>query len=78
MVYGKARFEKISTREDQMSFMSSLAEKYMKPDEARRLAEAWFKVSRWARIIVKPERMASFDYGEDEVFNQVFRYAHQG
>ena len=46
IVYGKARFEKISTSEEHMSFMSSLAEKYMKQDEARRLAEAWFKVSR--------------------------------
>src|SRR5713101_6963766 len=28
-VYGKATFEKISTREEHMSFMSSLVEKYM-------------------------------------------------
>ena len=37
-IYGKATFEKISTREEHMSVMSSLVEKYMKPDEARRFA----------------------------------------
>jgi len=77
-IYGKATFERISTREEHMSFMSSLVEKYMKPDEARRFAEAYFKVSKWAKIIVKPERMASFDYGKDEIFNEVIRYAQQG
>ena len=78
IVYGKATYEKMSTHEEHVSFMSSLVEKYMKPDEARRFAEAMFKVSRWARIIVKPERMASFDYGRDEIFNEAFRYAQRG
>ena len=40
----------------------SICEKYMSKEEAKDYAEVYFPKTKWLKITVKPERMASFDY----------------
>jgi general stress protein 26 len=61
-IYGKAEVHYPLTRE-----------KYMSKDEAERYAAGLFKVTRGVKIVVTPERMASFDTDKDETLRALAR-----
>jgi hypothetical protein len=74
VIYGKAEAQYPLTREKYMSDAVSMFEKYVSRDEAGRHAAGLFKVTRGVKIVVTPERMASFDTNKDETL----RAAAQG
>jgi len=72
IVYGEAELEYPTGYEEHMSATVPLCEKYMPRDEAVNWCKGLFKISGpWAKIIVKPKRMASFDYAKDVTFETV-------
>ena len=46
----------------------SLCEKYMPRDRAESYARGLLNLTRWVKIVVKPERISSFDYTRDEAY----------
>jgi len=46
----------------------SLCEKYMPRDRAEGYARGLLNLTRWVKIVVKPERISSFDYTRDEAY----------
>jgi len=56
-----------------MSDAVSAFEKYMLRHEAGRYAAGLFKVTRGMKIVVTPERLASFDTNKDETLRALAR-----
>ena len=72
IVYGKADLEYSTSYEEHMSATVPMTEKYMPKDEAESWCKDLFKISGpWMKMIVKPKRMASFDYSKDATFGAV-------
>lgn len=65
IVYGKAGLGKtdISLRE-----FTRLCEKYFPRERAKGYAKGLLSLTRWVKITVNPERMASFDYTKDTAY----------
>jgi len=59
LIYGTAELDNES---DLKPTGISIGEKYMSKEEARDYADAIYSKTKWLKITVKPERMASFDY----------------
>jgi nitroimidazol reductase NimA-like FMN-containing flavoprotein (pyridoxamine 5'-phosphate oxidase superfamily) len=70
IVYGKAE---LATDAMQIPEVTSLLEKYMPKEQAEAYARGLFKLTKWAKIIVKIERIASFDYNKDEAYKSATR-----
>jgi nitroimidazol reductase NimA-like FMN-containing flavoprotein (pyridoxamine 5'-phosphate oxidase superfamily) len=72
IVYGEADIEYSTSYEEHMSAMVPLCRKYMPRDEAESWCKDLFKISGpWAKIIIRPKRIASFDYAKDLTFGSV-------
>jgi len=67
IIYGKAKLGS----NDAIKWGSSWAGKYMPKEKVEPYLRAISKISNWVQIIVKPERMGSFDYAKDEVYGKV-------
>jgi len=65
IVYGKAE---LTPDTMQIPEAVSLLEKYRSDDKAEAYARGLFKLTKWVKITVKSERMASFDYSKDEAY----------
>ena len=65
IVYGKAE---LTTNTMEIPEAVSLLEKYTPRDKAEAYAKGLFKLTKWVKMTVKPERMASFDYNKDEAY----------
>ncbi|MBY8991716.1 MAG: pyridoxamine 5'-phosphate oxidase family protein [Candidatus Lokiarchaeota archaeon] len=67
IVYGKGEVDLKSWDQE----AASMLEKYMSSEEA----EKWWQIlnehAKWVKIVVKPERMASFDYAKDAVWDEM-------
>lgn len=73
IIYGKATLEKPSI-ENMTPVGVSIFERYMTKDKAQVYAEGLGKISTWVKITINPVKIASFDYGKDELY----RKASQG
>lgn len=73
IIYGKAVLEKPNTK-DMISAAVPIIERYMPKDKAQVYVEGLSKISRWVKITINPVKIASFDYGKDELY----RKASQG
>jgi nitroimidazol reductase NimA-like FMN-containing flavoprotein (pyridoxamine 5'-phosphate oxidase superfamily) len=65
IVYGKA---KVAIGAMQIPEAASLLERYRPRNEAEAYARGLFKLTKWVKVTVKPERIASFDYNKDEAY----------
>jgi len=63
IIYGEAEIEH-ATDEEGVSYCA----KYMPMERAEGYARGLMKLTRWVKMVVKPRRMASFDYTKDEVY----------
>ena len=67
IVYGKGEVDLKAWDQEAISML----EKYMSREEA----EKWWQIlnehAKWVKITVKPERMASFDYTKDKVWDEM-------
>lgn len=68
LIYDKAELEYSHGRDHYISEGAGVFERYMPRDEAERRAAGLLKITKGnrAKIIVRPERMASFDVSKDE------------
>jgi nitroimidazol reductase NimA-like FMN-containing flavoprotein (pyridoxamine 5'-phosphate oxidase superfamily) len=66
VIYGKAEVQYPVTRKKYVSDVVSVFLRYMSRDEAERYAAGLFRVTKGVKIVVTPERMASFDTNKDE------------
>jgi len=65
LIYGEAMLEKLDDEIKLKPTAVSMCEKYMSKEEAEDKAFYYFpKATNWAKITVKPERIASFWYPE--------------
>jgi len=65
LIYGKAELEKLDNEIKLKPTAVSMCEKYMSKEEAKDKAFYFFPMAtNWAKITVKPERIASFWYPE--------------
>jgi len=64
IIYGRAELNSDFDLDEAIS----LNEKYMPKEEARKLTIGLAKLSKWAKVKVKPESIASFDYAKDRAF----------
>jgi nitroimidazol reductase NimA-like FMN-containing flavoprotein (pyridoxamine 5'-phosphate oxidase superfamily) len=67
LIYGEAKLD----YKDVFSKLVSVCEKYMPKEEAKSWVEGLLRLSKWVIMIIKPERMASFDYTKDKAFQTV-------
>ena len=69
IVYGKGEVDLKAWDSEAIS----MTEKYMSREEA----EKWWQIlnehSKWVKITVKPDRMASFDYTKDNVWKEMVK-----
>jgi len=65
IIYGKAT---VAPSPFQIPEAVSFFEKYMPTKEAEGYAKELLKLTKWVKITVKPERIASFDYSKDEAY----------
>jgi hypothetical protein len=72
IIYGRAKLEEFSV-DDVSGDGPSIFRRYMPEEAARAYAEGLSRITRWARITVTPLRVASFDYGKDEVYREAVR-----
>lgn len=73
LIYGKAEVVHPGTPEGYMLAAVSVFERYMSRDEAERYAAGLLKVTKGVKIVVTPERVASFDTGKDETLRTIER-----
>ena len=65
LIYGKAELEELDNEIKLKPTAVSMCEKYMSKEEAKDKAFYFFPMAtNWAKITVKPERIASFWYPE--------------
>jgi PPOX class probable F420-dependent enzyme len=65
LIYGKAELRYPQSREEFLEEATRLYEKYMPRERAELTAQGMYKITHGVEIIVKPERIASFDYRKD-------------
>lgn len=65
VVYGKA---KLDATDLQVEEFTHLCEKYIQKERAESYARGLLGLTRWVKITVMPERMASFDYTKDQAY----------
>jgi nitroimidazol reductase NimA-like FMN-containing flavoprotein (pyridoxamine 5'-phosphate oxidase superfamily) len=65
IVYGKAKLDAADLQIDEFVH---LCEKYFPRERAESYAKGLLSLSRWVKITVKPERIASFDYAKDQEY----------
>jgi nitroimidazol reductase NimA-like FMN-containing flavoprotein (pyridoxamine 5'-phosphate oxidase superfamily) len=65
IIYGRAQVARDAM---QIPDAVSLLEKYRPKNEAEAYARSLFKLTKWVKVTVKPESMASFDYNKDEAY----------
>ncbi len=68
IIYGKAAWEKLD--KNMISRAVPIFERYMPKDEAKIYAEGLSKISTWIGITITPIKIASFDYGKDELYRK--------
>lgn len=51
--------------------MVSALERYTAKEKTDAYAKGLFKLTKWVKITVKPERFASFDYNKDEAYRSI-------
>jgi nitroimidazol reductase NimA-like FMN-containing flavoprotein (pyridoxamine 5'-phosphate oxidase superfamily) len=68
VIYGKAKLRHASTRDEYLAEATKLYEKYMPKERAERTAQGMYKITCGVEIIVKPERIVSFDYSKDTMY----------
>ncbi len=66
-VYGKAELEATDLT---LGEFTHLCEKYIPKDRAESYAKGLLGLSRWVEMVVRPERIASFDYSKDEAYKR--------
>ena len=64
IVYGKAEISEPIETVDAVS----LFERYMPKEKAEDYWRGLSKLTKWVKITVRPERMASFDYNKDKAY----------
>jgi len=64
ILYGKAEMD----YDNMFPAVVSALERYMPKDKTEGYARGLFKLTKWVKITVKPERMASFDYNKDQAY----------
>jgi general stress protein 26 len=70
MVYGKAKVDDWTPLTPELM---SLLERYMPKSETEPYARALFKLAKWVKITIKPERTGSFDSKKDEAAHRAIR-----
>jgi nitroimidazol reductase NimA-like FMN-containing flavoprotein (pyridoxamine 5'-phosphate oxidase superfamily) len=65
LIYGKAELRYPHSRDEYLAEATRLYEKYMPRERAELTAQGMYKITHGVEIIVKPERIVSFDYGKD-------------
>lgn len=69
VIYGKAEIMDLDG--DQMVPEAvPIFRRYMSEEEALVYAKGLGKISSWVKLIVHPEKTASFDYGKDELYRK--------
>lgn len=68
LIYGKAELRHPRTRDEYLAEATTVYEKYMPRERAEHMAEGLYKITRGVEIIVKPERIVSFDYSKDTIY----------
>lgn len=66
-VYGRAELDATDLTLDEFT---RLCAKYVPERGAQSYAKGLMGLSRWVKMVVKPERMASFDYSKDEAYKK--------
>ncbi|MFQ5980805.1 MAG: pyridoxamine 5'-phosphate oxidase family protein [Candidatus Heimdallarchaeota archaeon] len=74
IVYGQASVD--FAKWDQK--FQETSEKYMTKDAARKTVQELNKLTKWAKVTIKTDRIASFVYEKDEKFGHAFRFASGG
>ena len=69
IVYGKAETVEGWT-DPKDPLVLALFKRYMPEEQTVNYAKAMLKLTPWLKIIVKPERIGSFDYKKDETFHK--------
>ena len=72
IVYGKADLQKLSPMEPEAF---SLFRRYIPENEIESYGRALSKIADWVWITVEPERVGSFDYEKDKVFQKALKEA---
>jgi nitroimidazol reductase NimA-like FMN-containing flavoprotein (pyridoxamine 5'-phosphate oxidase superfamily) len=65
LIYGKAELRYPHSRDEYFTEATRLYAKYMPRERAELTAQGMYKITHGVEIIVKPERLVSFDYGKD-------------
>lgn len=66
-IYGKAELDATDLT---LGEFTRLCEKYIAKDRAESYARGLLGLSRWVKMVVRPERVASFDYSKDEAYKK--------
>jgi len=65
LIYGKAELDATDLA---LGEFTRLCEKYFQRERAENYAKGLLSLTRWVKIVVKPQRLASFDYTKDEAY----------
>ena len=65
LIYGEAKLRHPKSRDEYLEEATRLYEKYMPRERAELTAQGMYQITHGIEIIVKPERIVSFDYGKD-------------
>jgi PPOX class probable F420-dependent enzyme len=69
LIYGRARLQYPSSRDEFLTEATRLYEKYMPKEMAERMAQGMCQITHGVKIIVTPERIISFDYRKDTMYS---------
>jgi len=68
LIYGRAELRYPRSRDEYLEEATRLYEKYMPRERAERTAQGMYQITHGVEIIVKPERIVSFDYRKDTMY----------
>lgn len=68
LIYGEARLRYPQSRDEYLDEATRLYQKYMPRERAELTAQGMYQITHGVEIIVKPERIVSFDYGKDKQY----------
>ncbi|NWG10908.1 pyridoxamine 5'-phosphate oxidase family protein [Candidatus Bathyarchaeota archaeon] len=68
LIYGRAELRYPKSRDEYLAEATRLYEKYMPRERAERTALGMYQITHGVEIIVKPERIVSFDYRKDTMY----------
>lgn len=69
IAYGEAVIED----DYDQSWGVTLFEKYVEREQAEKICSRVMALSKWVRVVIRPTRFASFDYGKDENWKAVIQ-----